>query len=56
LVAVLHEAGAVDRRVVAEALRRLAASSEQQAQPAVAADLTGLAEAIEQGGQSGPPA
>ena len=52
----LHEAGTVDRRSVAEALRRLAASFEQQAQPAVAADLTGLAEAIEQGGQSGPPA
>ena len=56
LVAVLHEAGAVDRRSVAEALRRLAAGSEQQAQPAVAADLTRLAEAIEQGGPSGPPA
>ena len=56
LVAVLHEAGAVDRRSVAEALRRLAASSEQQAQPAVAADLTRLAEAIERGGPSGPPA
>ncbi len=52
LVAVLHEAGAVDRRSVAEALRRLAAGSEQQAQPAVAADLTRLAEAIEQGGHA----
>ena len=56
LVAVLHEAGAVDRRSVADALKRLAASSEQQAQPAVAADLTRLAEAIERGGPSGPPA
>jgi hypothetical protein len=56
LVAVLHEAGAVDRRVVAEALRRLAASSEQQSQLAVASDLTELAEAVERGGPSGPPA
>ena len=55
LVAVLHEAGAVDRRAVAEALRRLAASSEQQAQPAVASDLTELAEAVERGGPSGQP-
>ncbi len=56
LVAVLHEAGAVDRRMVSDALRRLAASSEQQSQPAVAADLTRLAEAVERGEQSGPPA
>ena len=55
LVALLHEAGAVDRRSVAEALRRLAASYEPS-QPAVGADLTRIAEAIEQAGQSGPPA
>ena len=56
LVALLHEAGAVDRRAVADTLRRLAADSEQQAQPAVAADLTRLAEAVERGGPSVPPA
>ena len=56
LVAVLHEAGAVDRRAVADALRRLAVGSEQQAQPAVAADLTRLAEVVERDGQSDPPA
>jgi hypothetical protein len=55
LVAVLHEAGAVDRRAVAEALRRLAASYEPS-QPAVGADLTRIAEAVERGGQAGPPA
>ena len=56
LVAVLHEAGAVNQRVVADALRRLAASSEHQSQPAVAADLTRLAAAVERGGQSDSPA
>lgn len=55
LVASLHEAGAIDRRSVADTLKRLAASYEQS-QPAVGSDLIRIAEAVEQGGQSGPPA
>ncbi len=55
LVALLHEAGAVDRRLVADTLKQLAASYEPS-QPAVGADLISIAEAVEQGGSSGPPA